>query len=213
MFVPGCDHRTNVVAAASAIGALADGDRSLQTKLAVEIPWMLEQLQNPMPGLPWRIAALINRLIQANTEVQEAVVAGGGLAVLVGMLSDDSTHGQAKAADVLRTLAAANPKTLESLLNLLHREGSTDCIPVFLRMMKGYDSSTKMNSIRLLALVAKAHPEIRERAVQAGCIPLLVEMLRNETISDAPARAAALLGELIVSNPHHQQAAIDAGGP
>ncbi len=147
------------VTAASALGALADGDPSVQQALssARALQELVRLLRNDMvPGLSWRIASIIGRLAAQVEDMDTKLIQADGFKALEEQLDARDTHSQAKAAAVLGILAQS--EVGRQVIISFHRA------PRLVHMSRSQDSAVRLAAVRLLALLAIDDEETRQCA-------------------------------------------------
>jgi hypothetical protein len=147
------------VTAASALGALADGDPSVQQALST--PHALQELvrllrNDLVPGLSWRIASIIGRLAAQVEDMETKLMQVDGFKALEEQLDAQDTHSQAKAAAVLGVLARGEMGRRTVI--------SFGRAPRLVHMSRSRDSSVRLAAVRLLALLAIDDEETRRCA-------------------------------------------------
>lgn len=154
------DHRSGSVAveAASALSALADGDPSVQQALSSrnELKGLVRLMRSDVPGLPWRIASIIGRLVAQTDDMESKLEDAGGFDALLEQLHANDTRSQAKAAAVLGILAQGEMGRKRIIAS--HRS------PRLVHMSRSLDSGVRLAAVRLLALLAIDDEETRQRA-------------------------------------------------
>ena len=151
------------VTAASALGALADGDPSVQQALST--PRALQELvrlirADLVPGLSWRIASIFGRLAAQVEDMDAKLVQVDGVKALEQQLDAQDTHSQAKAAGVLGILARG--EVGRAMIISFRRA------PRLVHMSRSRDSSVRLAAVRLLALLAIDDEETRRCAGGLG---------------------------------------------
>jgi hypothetical protein len=153
-------HSSSVaVTAASALGALADGDLSVQQALssAHALQELVRLLRNDLvPGLSWRIASIIGRLAAQVEDFDTKLMRADGFKALEEQLDARDMHSQAKAAAVLGILAQS--EVGRQVIISFRRA------PRLVHMSRSQDSSVRLAAVRLLALLAIDDEETRQCA-------------------------------------------------
>ena len=176
------DHANASVAvtAASALGALADGDPAVQAELST--PAALEGLvrllgNDLVPGRSWRIAAIIGRLAESSPQMQADLIQVNGVKALVHQLDQQDTNSQSKAMGVLGIIARLGGVGRARII-------SFDIAPKLVKMSRSRDSSVRLAAVRLLALLAIDDQTTREAAAGEDGVHLLIG---NGTRAEDPA--------------------------
>eukprot|EP01043_Picozoa_sp_COSAG02_P064434 COSAG02_NODE_9421_length_2222_cov_1.501178_2_plen_333_part_01 len=163
-------HSSSVaVTAASALGALADGDLSVQQALssAHALQELVRLLRNDLvPGLSWRIASIIGRLAAQVEDMDTKLMQADGFKALEEQLDARDMHSQAKAAAVLGILAQS--EVGRQVIISFRRA------PRLVHMSRSQDSSVRLAAVRLLALLAIDDEETRQCAGSDDGIHLLI---------------------------------------
>jgi hypothetical protein len=174
------------VTAASALGALADGDPSVQQALSSSraLQELVRLLRNDLvPGLSWRVASIIGRLAAQVEDMDTKLMQADGFKALEEQLDVQDAHSQAKAAAVLGILAQSEVGRQRII--------SFRRAPRLVHMSWSQDSSVRLAAVRLLALLAIDDEETRLCAGSDegdhNCIHLLVGNGQRGSEQDAAA--------------------------
>ena len=168
------DHESAAVrtTAASALAVLTDGNHEIAALLGSEdsLRNLVDRLGSPVPGMPWRVAAIVGRLLASSVELEKAIIDAGGLESLAALLESGDVYAQAKAATVLGTVAAGGRRAQVLALGcgkiVLSSEGHG--------LVTSFNSDVRLAACRLLALLLDDDSELRQSVGTAMGVEILI---------------------------------------
>jgi hypothetical protein len=149
-------HDATGVTAASTLAVLADGNLRMAEVLAspANLSYLVQRLRSEVPGLPWRVAAIVGRLAASSASIEAAFIDAGGLAELGSLLESSDAYAQAKATTVLGSIASRSSKQRASVVAL-------GLAPLVLQLASSHSSDVRLAAVRLLAMTAADDPACR----------------------------------------------------
>ena len=176
------------VSVASALAVLADGSSRIRKILGVEatLQFLVGKLGSLVPGMPWRVAAIVGRLAAGSEELEASLIRAGGLEQLAAVLMSSDVYAQTKGALVLGNVAAGISAHQARVADLA-------CGPRAMKLMQSFNSDVRHAATRLLALTLAEDAVMRKATCTTTGIQLLIGSGENIG-GDASRREMGLIG-------------------